>query len=474
MSELKKLVVNNDTQRYDLFGLGGSVKTIKKILLYLGHIDDDTTYIPISMLDELLNEFSQPTKENYEKILNINAERINTFIPGLIITRTIANYFNVTYLHFCKNGVREGILKEIIANESREATYKRNISLNISDIDIACDENAEISIILPNNATGTVTVKLDNDTYSSSLYKGSRLIVLSKLQPGNYSAKIIYSGDDNYASNKTKINIHVKSTSLDAYDMTRAKNSDYDYQIKLIDETGKGISNKLISFNIMSIQYYALTNDEGIAGIKLNLDEGTYEVDISSEITGKSTHTLKIVKRIESNEDLNVYYPCNENYKVRIIGDDGNSETEGQDVTVVIDNRIQILKTDKDGFITVSIDKNFKTGTHPITVQYKGTIIKNNIVIKHLISLKSASIKKSAKKLVLTANLGKINGKYLKNKVVAFKFNGKKYTAKTNSKGVAKVTIKSNVLKKLKINKKVTYQATYNKDTVKKTVKVKK
>ena len=38
----------------------------------------------------------------------------------------------------------------------------------------------------------------------------------------------------------------------------------------------------------------------------------------------------------------------------------------------------------------------------------------------------------------------------------------------------AKVTIKKNVLKKLKKGKKVTYQATYLKDTVKRTAKVKK
>jgi hypothetical protein len=84
------------------------------------------------------------------------------------------------------------------------------------------------------------------------------------------------------------------------------------------------------------------------------------------------------------------------------------------------------------------------------------------------------TVKRSAKKLVLQATLGKVNGKYLKNKKITFKFNGKKYTAKTNKKGVAKVTIKSSILKKLKVGKKVTYQATYLKDTVKKTVKVKK
>ena len=82
-------------------------------------------------------------------------------------------------------------------------------------------------------------------------------------------------------------------------------------------------------------------------------------------------------------------------------------------------------------------------------------------------------MKKSAKRLTLYVKLTK--GKaLLKNKKIKFRFRGKNYYAKTNSKGIAKVTIKSNVLKKLKAGKKVTYQATYLKDTVKRSVKVKK
>jgi len=89
------------------------------------------------------------------------------------------------------------------------------------------------------------------------------------------------------------------------------------------------------------------------------------------------------------------------------------------------------------------------------------------------LTLKTVKVKKSAKKLVLTAKLTK--GKTLINgKKVTFKFNGKTYKAKTNKKGIAKVTIKKSVLKKLKVGKKVSYQAKYSKLSVKKTAKVRK
>jgi len=94
-------------------------------------------------------------------------------------------------------------------------------------------------------------------------------------------------------------------------------------------------------------------------------------------------------------------------------------------------------------------------------------------VAKTTITIKTVKIKKSAKKLVLQATL-KQGNKALSGKKVTFKFNGKTYKVKTNKKGVAKVTIKKNVLKKLKVGKKVKYQASYGKVTAKKIAKVKK
>lgn len=132
------------------------------------------------------------------------------------------------------------------------------------------------------------------------------------------------------------------------------------------------------------------------------------------------------------------------------------------------------------GNVMKDVISGLKVGKHQVKVLYSyhnkffsKTFTVN--VVKHTISLKlaKATVKKSAKKLVLKVTL-KIDKKAAKSKKVTFKFKGKKYVAKTNKKGVAKVTVKKAVLKKLKVGKKVKYQASYGKKTVKKTAKVKK
>ena len=105
----------------------------------------------------------------------------------------------------------------------------------------------------------------------------------------------------------------------------------------------------------------------------------------------------------------------------------------------------------------------------------EGAVFAKFNVVYPKLTLTKVKVQKSAKKaLTLTATLGKVNGKYLKGKQIVFKFKGKTYKANTNAKGVAKVTIKTSVLKKLIVGKKITYQASYFKNTVKKTVTVSK
>lgn len=101
---------------------------------------------------------------------------------------------------------------------------------------------------------------------------------------------------------------------------------------------------------------------------------------------------------------------------------------------------------------------------------YGGTL-KNCIFKNTKITLKTVKVKKSLKKLVLSATVKK-GSSAVKNKLVTFKFNGNALKGKTNSKGIAKVVVKSSILKKLKVGKTVKYSASYSGVSVKKTAKV--
>ena len=153
---------------------------------------------------------------------------------------------------------------------------------------------------------------------------------------------------------------------------------------------------------------------------------------------------------------------ANKNFTVNVKEGKGNVSVTGLDVGTYT---ATATFAPNAFFISSVKSTTFKVTSKPVTPAKKANVIK--------LTLKKVKIKKSAKKLVLKATL-KINGKAVKGKKVIFKFKGKKYTGKTSKSGVAKVTIKKKVLKKLKVGKKVTYSAKYSTKTVKKTVKVKK
>lgn len=78
------------------------------------------------------------------------------------------------------------------------------------------------------------------------------------------------------------------------------------------------------------------------------------------------------------------------------------------------------------------------------------------------------------KKIDVASNNAKSTPHMLKTKQLPSKLNDKKHTSKTNSKGVAKFTIKKSVISKLKVDKKYKISISYLKDTLKRTLKIKR
>lgn len=114
LNKLKSTNITITSPINDLYSNGGSISDIRKLLIYLNYIPEKSRTFSVGELDHILEELKDNTKEDYNKVMSVIPDGINTIVPGTIIIKTIANYFNITTLHDCKNRISRGVLMSII------------------------------------------------------------------------------------------------------------------------------------------------------------------------------------------------------------------------------------------------------------------------------------------------------------------------------------------------------------------------
>ena len=254
---------------------------------------------------------------------------------------------------------------------------------------------------------------------------------------------------------------------------------DYDigsyFSVKVVTADGHAVgAGAAVNFTINGKTITAFTDADGIAKVAITDVPGTYEVTTAyNNQTYKNKVTVNLnpsTCKITENKDIKVDYDGGKYFSVKIVSADGKVAASGVSVKFTINGKTTTVKTDANGIAKIKITDVPKKYT--ITTTYDGKSVKNTVTVKQVLKAKKVTVKKTAKKFTLKATL-KINGKKVKGKKITFKLNGKTYKAKTNKKGIAKIAVKKNVIKKLKKGKKYTVKVTYLKDTIKTTVKVK-
>jgi len=263
----------------------------------------------------------------------------------------------------------------------------------------------------------------------------------------NFTVSYRINGPDWYFGNDEKVSLTLPSTAKGSLDV---------YVDGKLYKSQKLIKGKA-SINIKDLKSGSYNITANYSGDDFEVEEVCTSVYVPVPVTIRANN-------------LAVYYTDNAKYKVKIMR--GSEEESYIYATIKVGKKTIEAYANENGVATFKLPK-LKPGKYKMTITCGGVKLTKTLTVKQILTLKTVKIKKSAKKLVLTATLKK--GKTpIKYKWVSFKFKGKTYKAKTDKKGIAKVTIKKSVLKKLKVGKKVTYQATYLKDTVKKTAKIKK
>ena len=221
---------------------------------------------------------------------------------------------------------------------------------------------------------------------------------------------------------------------------------------------------------------YALTGK----GWPVNLPEGTYNAILSVwGIEKKITISVKTTTKLTATK-VTTTYNVNKNLIITLKDSKGNP-ISGAKLTVNL-NGAKKYTTDKKGQVKIAVGKLVpKTYTVKISFAGTATFIASSTTAKVTVKkatpkltakAKSFKLKNKTKKYKVTLKDNK--GNALKNKKVTLKVDGKTYTAKTNSKGVATFKL-SKLTKKGTFTAVVTYKGNkyYKKVTKKPKVTVK-
>lgn len=466
------------TASVDESGVYSSANTKSKLTVTQAQavlkIDDVTGYVNNIELNAVLTDINGNPIANETIILNVN--------NGIITVKTDENGKAVVKLNLTSGKYN------VTGNLENTSTYKVNtasstvqvnentVKLTALDVTVyysTVEFTAILTDVSGNPVVGeNLIISINNVNYIATTDSNGIGKISVDLKIGSYIAVTKFEGNDIFQAQSSTSTIKVLS-SISSNDITRGYASPYDFEAILKDANGNLLANQVVTFNVNGKDYNATTDANGVARLNQNLSVGTYAISVTNPLTGEKTaNYATIVERITGNKNINMYYLGGNEYKIRVYGDDGNPVGAGEAVTFKINGKTYDKTTDGDGYVLLKF--TLKPKSYTLTATYKGFKVSNTVKIKSVVKAKNVKVKKSAKSLKIKVTLKKVNGKYLKSKKITLKFKGKTYKAKTNKKGVATFTIKKNVIKKLKANKKYTYKVAYSKDAVKKTVTVKK
>ncbi len=123
---------------------------------------------------------------------------------SLIVSDLTAGKYDVVVKY--SGDINYGTSKSITSfNVGKIAKY--DVDVDISKVQSG--ENATITVILPKDATGNVTIIVANKKYNATVVNGTAKIITDVLDDGTYDVVVYYSGDDKYLNSVKQLNMTV-------------------------------------------------------------------------------------------------------------------------------------------------------------------------------------------------------------------------------------------------------------------------
>ena len=326
------------------------------------------------------------------------------------------------------------------------------------------------------NSSGAEIVYVNNGTKVNVMYSnvnGTATLPMSNLIPGKYDIQVSVNGTDNIAKSSAKNTATIKKipVKITTKSVTMSYNTGNTGKIKITNKTtGKVVPNAIISIKIYTGSkydaYIAYANKKGVVTFKVPVDVGKHKMVVSSvdpRYSASSVTKYITVKKATAKltaPKVTAYYKQGKNFIVKLV----NTKKSNQPIyyakvnlkIFISSTRYYPIKayTQLDGKVKLPIDLN--SGNYKVVVScgnsknYAAKQVTSKIVVKKaptkLTPAKLTSKKGESKYFKVTVKNTKTK-KVIKGVKVNIKvYTGKKYKTykvKTNSKGIAKLNVKS-------------------------------
>ena len=399
---------------------GGTVKT------YIdGRLADTSKVVDkyfVLCLEQYLKKDSQEVKVVYEngKIKREKTQSISIVYDFDLLSSEYFTYGEDNLIEIILPDTLNNKLLTVEINGTKYAfkrpAYAGNnfIEINISKL------QSFVYLNLPNDARGNLIVHMDGKLFGNvTLKNGFAKIKVDTLAPGFHSMNVGYSGDD-YEVAAYEDLIHAAGRMTISYSFTAGENK---YVVYDMPESSGGY----VVFTINGKEHKVnVKNGKARYSLK-NLKAGDYEISIdyyrNGEYISGDYAEIEIKK---SKIKIISYKMSSKSIKVKI----KLSKPMKTTVYVKFMGKKYKIKTNSKGVGTFKKSLKIKKSKKSIKFSHLGSTLTKKLYKPNL------KVKKSNKKLTLKTIVN------IKSAKIRFKVGKKTYTVKTNSKGIAKISVK--------------------------------